>query len=150
QRFHAVGAREQLIPFIGRVFERGARAGRATVIVQRPAVNRVQLVRAFGGHAVEEAARPVDVAAVRPGGDVFEVDAVARRPGDEAAEFSRVFSRRKAAPAAPRFVADPPELDVEWVTVAGGGAQVRESGSARRGVAVFDPFVEIFGRQAAQ
>src|SRR5262245_42138463 len=111
--------------------------------MQSPAVDGVQLVRAFGDHAVEEAARPIDVAAVRPGGDVFEVDAVARRPGDETPKFRRVLFRREAAPATPRFIADAPELNIERVAIARRGAHIRERGFARRGVTVFDPFVEI-------
>ena len=86
--------------------------------MQRPSVNRVQLIRAFGEQAIEESARPVDIAAVGAGGDEFEVDAEARNEGDEAAKFLRILFRREAPAAPPRFIPDAPELDIERIFIA--------------------------------
>src|SRR5437867_12551368 len=96
----------------------------------------VQLSRAFRGHAAEEPARPMDVAAVWAGAYELQIDAVARHIGNEAAKLLGVFLRREPAAAAPRLVADSPELHVVRLAIAAGRAHVRVGGLSGRCVAV--------------
>src|SRR5262245_44706756 len=118
--------------------------------MQSPAIERVQLVRAFSYHAVEKSACPIDIPAIRPGADKFQINSKARRPGDKSAEFRRVFLGGETSAAAPGFIADSPILDIERLAVASGGALIRKRCFTCRSIAVFDPFIEIFRRQAAQ
>src|SRR5947207_12843552 len=104
--------------------------------MQRPAVQRVQLIRAFSEHLVEKAARPIRVAAIWPSTDEFEINAEARHVGDEAAELLRILFRREPAAAAPRLIADAPISHLEGIAVTRRGAHIRERRHARWRVAV--------------
>ena len=119
-------------------------------MVKAPAPHAPELPLAFLEQFREETPRPPEVGGVRPRADECEVHAEARRPRGEPPVFRRVFLRRELAAASPGFVADTPEPHLERIAVTRGGAHVRERVRAGRGVAVFDPLVEILRRQAAQ
>src|ERR1700757_2152617 len=65
--------------------------------------------------------------------------AVFGEPRGVAAKFYGVFLCSEISTTAPGFVADAPELDVEGLRRAGLRAKFGESGTAFRGVAVFNP-----------
>ena len=98
----------------------------------------------------EEAARPADVAAVRPGGDELEIDAVARAPTAMKRRNSvRVLFRREAAPQ-PHDSLPMPQNSTLNGSRSPAAARTSERVVSPAGrVAVFDPFVEVLRRQAA-
>ena len=117
--------------------------------MERESPDVVESVRTFLQHAFEEAAGPFVFGVVRTGGDERKIGAVLRNPCRETTEFGGVFTRSHFAAAAPGFVADAPVTDVEWIFASGGGSEIGQGGAARGRVAIFDPAVEIAGREAA-
>src|SRR5437773_8740730 len=98
-------------------------------MMQRPAPHRAQCAPLI--QLGEEAARPIEIAAIRAGADEGEFDTIVRHPGSEPSVLGRILFRRKVATASPRLVADAPEADVERVALA-----IRSAGLGRRGGAV--------------
>src|SRR3974377_1462386 len=80
QRLHLVGLEELLVPLIGRELQ--GVAGRPTVVVRSPALDRRP---AAIGPLGEETPGPVEVVAVRPGGDEVELYTVLGKPLGELA-----------------------------------------------------------------
>ena len=105
---------------------------------------------------------PADIVAVRAAGDQLQVGPARRFgsgrwlragagiPGGDFAVELAVLFRGEIAAAAPALVADAPELDVEGLFVAVGGALVGERVRAGGLVAVLDPLVEVARGQAAE
>src|SRR5438093_13047440 len=96
----------------------------------------------------EEAPRPIQLAAVRPGADERQLPSP-REPRRVAPERRRVLLGREVAPTAPGLVADAPEADGERLALTVGRALLGGRGRPRRRVAVLDPAPEVLGREAA-
>src|SRR5690242_20517809 len=90
QILHAVGPFQVFVRVFPSEIEGIAFAGPAAVIMQRPSPDAVQQPWVLLAHAAEEAARPLVVGTVRPGGDVGEWTAVSGNPGGEFAKLDGV------------------------------------------------------------
>src|SRR6266581_1091881 len=114
-------------------------------MMERPAPEVLAATAVGGG---EEAARPVQLAAVRPGADERQL-ARPRQPRGVAAERGCVLLGREVAAAAPGLVADAPEAHIQRLALAVGGALVGGGGAPGRRVAVLHPAPEVLRGQAA-
>ena len=111
ERLHPIAVAEQVVPFLDREGQRVALAGVPVgrtalahvpgVVVDGPAPHAIDQVLVLGRERGEEAARPLDLAAVRAGADEGERHAIAGHPRREAPELGRVLLRREVAAAAP-------------------------------------------------
>ena len=144
-----VGLGEQLVPVVHGEIDCLPLPGGAAVVVQRPAPNRAESAGALFGKGGEEAPGPVEIAAVGARGDEREFRAEVGHPGRVAAVFARVGIRCELAAAPPAFIADAPVAYRVRLSRSVGCAQLGQTGTAGRGVAVFDPLVEVLGTQAA-
>src|SRR5262249_55234902 len=101
------------------------------------------------GPLLEEAPRPVEVVAVRAGGDQVQLHSVTRHPFSESAILGAIVLGRELAAAAPALVTDAPVTDAEWAGVAVRAALVGQRRGAGRGVAVLDPALILLGGAGA-
>src|SRR5208283_6114005 len=117
--------------------------GRPTVVMRRPAPDR----RPFAvGPLGEETPGPVEIVAVRPGGNQVELHTILGKPLGELAIFAAEILGCEFAAAAPALVADTPVADAQRLALAVGRALIGQRGRAGRRVAVLDPLLIFFRR----
>src|SRR5262249_492907 len=92
-------------------------AGRAAIVVGRPALDRRQRPL---NRCRKESAGPVEAVAVGPGRDQVEGHAVLGQPVREAAVLSAIVLGSELTAASPALVADAPVADAERLAAAVG------------------------------
>src|SRR5450755_187817 len=142
EAFHAVAFAQQLVPVhgverkrIGFALNPIARAPPAQVpgvVMQRPSPDSAQLAAPFAREFFKKAAGPRPVihvwARTYEGQLMFVARLISKAwyPGREAPEFDRVLLRGKVSAAAPRFIANAPEANIERIFESARGPHVRE------------------------
>src|SRR5215475_13847430 len=121
-------------------------------MMNSPGVQLSEYSFIFLTHALKEATCPVQVVAARTSPDKFLRSMVSRNGRRKTAKLLRILLRSKIAAASPRFISDPPKLDIEGLPARGRPARAfvgKRCASSRR-VAIFNPAQKILGGQCAE
>src|SRR5437879_1156132 len=117
--------------------------------MQGESVDPANLLFSLADNFFKEAACPFAIVSVWTGCNEGKFLPESRDPGCVPPVLHRIFLRGEVAAASPGLVANPPITDIEWLFETSCRTLVGRGGASCRRVAIFDPAIELFCREAA-